>query len=58
MGRTSNAKERLLEVAFELLWDNSYNSVSIDQICARAGANKGSFYYFFKTKADLGCGSL
>jgi TetR/AcrR family transcriptional repressor of nem operon len=53
MGRTSNAKERLLEVAFELLWDNSYNSVSIDQICARAGVNKGSFYYFFKTKADL-----
>jgi len=53
MGRTSNAKERLLHVAFELLWDNSYNTVSIDQICARGGVNKGSFYYFFKTKADL-----
>ena len=53
MGRTSTAKDRLLEVAFELLWNNSYNTVSIDQMCQRAGVNKGSFYYFFKTKADL-----
>ena len=53
MGRTSNAKEKLLDVAFTLLWENSYNAVSIDQICQRAGVNKGSFYYFFKTKADL-----
>jgi TetR/AcrR family transcriptional repressor of nem operon len=27
--------------------------VSIDHICQRARVNKGSFYYFFKTKADL-----
>jgi len=27
--------------------------VGVEQICTRAGVNKGSFYYFFKTKADL-----
>jgi TetR/AcrR family transcriptional repressor of nem operon len=53
MGRTSNAKERLQRVAFELIWDNSYGSVSVDRICQKAGVNKGSFYHFFKTKADL-----
>lgn len=53
MGRTSDAKERLLDVAFQLIWDNSYGSVSVDQICERASVNKGSFYHFYGTKADL-----
>ena len=57
MGRTSNAKEKLLHVAFELLWSNSYESVSIDQICQKASVNKGSFYHFFRTKADLAVGA-
>jgi len=53
MGRTSDAKERLLEVAFRLIWDSSYGSVSVDQICERAKVNKGSFYHFYGSKADL-----
>src|SRR2546426_10115036 len=53
MGRTSDAKEKLLDIAFQLIWDNSYGSVSVDQICERAKVNKGSFYHFFGTKADL-----
>jgi TetR/AcrR family transcriptional repressor of nem operon len=53
MGRTSDAKEKLLDVAFQLIWDSSYGNVSVDQICARAKVNKGSFYHFFGSKADL-----
>jgi TetR/AcrR family transcriptional regulator, transcriptional repressor for nem operon len=53
MGRTSDAKEKLLDVAFHLIWDSSYGSVSVDQICERAKVNKGSFYHFYGTKADL-----
>ena len=53
MGRTSDAKERLLEVAFDLIWDQSYGSVSVDHICQRAEVNKGSFYHFFPSKSDL-----
>jgi TetR/AcrR family transcriptional repressor of nem operon len=53
MGRTSDAKEKLLDVAFELIWDQSYGSVSVDHICERAKVNKGSFYYFFSSKSDL-----
>jgi TetR/AcrR family transcriptional repressor of nem operon len=53
MGRISTAKEKLLEVAFELIWDQSYGSVSVDDICQRAEVKKGSFYHFFESKADL-----
>jgi TetR/AcrR family transcriptional regulator, transcriptional repressor for nem operon len=53
MGRTSDAKEKLLSVAFDLIHENSYGAVGVEQICQRARVNKGSFYYFFKTKTDL-----
>src|SRR5277367_2409610 len=53
MGRPSDAKEKLLQVAFDLIWNQSYGSVSVDQICERARVNKGSFYHFFPSKADL-----
>jgi TetR/AcrR family transcriptional repressor of nem operon len=53
MGRVSDAKQKLLAVAFDLIHEHSYGSVSVDHICARAKVNKGSFYYFFKSKTDL-----
>jgi TetR/AcrR family transcriptional repressor of nem operon len=53
MGRVSDAKERLIEAVLELIWTGSYGSTTIDQICGKAGVKKGSFYYFFKSKADL-----
>lgn len=46
-------KHKLLETAMQLLWENSYGSVSVEDICQRAGVNKGSFYYFFPSKSDL-----
>jgi TetR/AcrR family transcriptional repressor of nem operon len=53
MGRTSDAKEKLLAVAFDLIWNHSYGTVSVDDICHQAQVNKGSFYHFFPSKADL-----
>jgi len=53
MGRVSNAKERLMEAVLELIWTGSYGNTTIDHICAKAGVKKGSFYYFFDSKADL-----
>jgi TetR/AcrR family transcriptional repressor of nem operon len=37
----------------ELIWAGSYGSTTIDDICERAGVKKGSFYYFFESKAEL-----
>jgi TetR/AcrR family transcriptional repressor of nem operon len=53
MARTSDARERLLEAALDLIWASSYGSVSVDDICDRAGVRKGSFYHFFESKAHL-----
>jgi TetR/AcrR family transcriptional repressor of nem operon len=53
MGRVSDAKERLMKAVGELIWTGSYGATTIDQICEKAGVKKGSFYYFFDSKADL-----
>src|SRR5213083_481664 len=53
MGRVSDAKERLMGAVRELIWAGSYGSTTIDHICEKAGVKKGSFYYFFDSKADL-----
>jgi TetR/AcrR family transcriptional repressor of nem operon len=55
MGRRSQARERLMNTALELLWQRSYGAVSVEDICAQATVNKGSFYYFFPSKAALAC---
>jgi TetR/AcrR family transcriptional repressor of nem operon len=51
-------KERLTEAAMDLIWENSYGATSVDAICERAGAKKGSFYYFFKSKSELAAAAL
>jgi TetR/AcrR family transcriptional repressor of nem operon len=53
MGRVSDAKVRLMDAVLELLWTGSYGSTTIDQICDKAQVKKGSFYYFFQSKAEL-----
>src|SRR5437867_12427359 len=58
MGRVSDAKERLMEAVSELIWTGSYGNTTIDQICDKAGVKKGSFYYFFDSKADLAVAAI
>ena len=58
MGRTSDAKQRLMQVVIELIWTGSYGSITIDDICEKAGVKRGSFYYFFDSKADLALTAL
>lgn len=58
MGRTSDADERLMTAALELMWEESYGAVTIDDICKRADVKKGSFYYFFDSKSALAVAAL
>jgi len=58
MPRVSDMKDRLMDAAMELMWQNSYSTASVDAICERAGAKKGSFYYFFKSKSELAAAAL
>lgn len=58
MGRTSDANERLMDAALDLMWEESYGTVTIDDICRRADVKKGSFYYFFSSKSELAVAAL
>ena len=58
MAKVSDMKERLMEAAMGLMWQSSYGAASVDAICERAGAKKGSFYYFFKSKSELAAAAL
>ncbi len=53
MGRTSDAKERLLKAAEELFYASGYHQVGVADLCKAAGVKKGSFYYFFDSKQEL-----
>jgi TetR/AcrR family transcriptional repressor of nem operon len=53
-----NTKLRLLEVAHDLIWENSYGSVSVDDICEKAAVAKGSFYHAFKSKSELAVAAI
>lgn len=58
MPRQSDVEERLMNAAMDLIWENSYGSTSVDAICERAGAKKGSFYHFFESKSELAVKAL
>jgi len=46
-------RDKLINTAIELMWTESYSSAGVEEICRRAGLNKGSFYHFFPSKMDL-----
>ncbi|HSC85962.1 MAG TPA: TetR/AcrR family transcriptional regulator [Polyangiaceae bacterium] len=58
MGRTSDARERLIESAIALFWRHGFAGVSVDQLCESAGVKKGSFYHFFASKEELALAAL
>ncbi|MFZ0710773.1 MAG: TetR/AcrR family transcriptional regulator [Terrimicrobiaceae bacterium] len=54
----NQSKERILAGAKELFLARGYTATTVDAICEKAGLTKGSFYYFFESKEDLGLGVL
>ncbi|MEV7072285.1 TetR/AcrR family transcriptional regulator [Streptomyces sp. NPDC091972] len=53
MGRTSDAKEKILGAARSLIEARGYSALGVAEICKAAGVPKGSFYYFFESKEAL-----
>ena len=47
-----------MDAVLELLWTGSYGSTTIDDICDKAEVRKGSFYYYFHSKADLALAAI
>ncbi|MEU3244071.1 TetR/AcrR family transcriptional regulator [Streptomyces sp. NPDC006875] len=53
MGRTSDAREKILSTAQTLIELRGYSALGVAEICKAAGVPKGSFYYFFDSKEAL-----
>jgi TetR/AcrR family transcriptional regulator, transcriptional repressor for nem operon len=53
MGRTSDAREKILGAAQSLIELRGYSALGVAEICKTAGVPKGSFYYFFESKEAL-----
>jgi TetR/AcrR family transcriptional repressor of nem operon len=53
MGRTSDAREKILSAARSLIELRGYSALGVAEICKTAGVPKGSFYYFFDSKEAL-----
>jgi TetR/AcrR family transcriptional regulator, transcriptional repressor for nem operon len=58
MRQESETKLRLLQTALDLIWENSYGTIGVEDICRRAGVLKGSFYHFFPSKSDLAVAAI
>ena len=54
----NESKERILAGAKELFLARGYAATTVDAICEKAELTKGSFYYFFDSKEDLGLAVL
>jgi TetR/AcrR family transcriptional regulator, transcriptional repressor for nem operon len=53
VGRTSDARDKILEAAKLLFEQRGYSAIGVAEICTTAGVPKGSFYYFFESKQAL-----
>jgi TetR/AcrR family transcriptional regulator, transcriptional repressor for nem operon len=53
MGRTSDAREKILGAAQSLIELRGYSALGVADICKAAQVPKGSFYYFFESKEAL-----
>jgi TetR/AcrR family transcriptional regulator, transcriptional repressor for nem operon len=58
MTTVSQSKERILAAARELFLAGGYAATTVDAICEKAELTKGSFYYSFDSKEDLGIAVL
>ncbi len=53
IAKKTDTKKKLIAAAMDLIWRESYGSVSVDDICRTADVRKGSFYHYFPSKVDL-----
>jgi TetR/AcrR family transcriptional repressor of nem operon len=52
--RGATTRERVIEEAAALIREKGFRATSIGDVLERAGVQKGSFYYYFPSKEDLG----
>jgi len=56
--KASKTKLKLLDISKQLMMSKGYNATKVEEICQMAEVTKGAFFYYFKTKEDLGMSVL
>jgi TetR/AcrR family transcriptional repressor of nem operon len=56
--KAQKTRERILEAAARLFYQHGYNATGVEKVIKEAGVNKGNFYYYFKSKEELGVETL
>jgi len=56
--KAQKTRERILEAAARLFYQHGYHATGVDKVIKEAGVNKGNFYYYFKSKEELGVETL
>jgi len=51
--KKQRTRERLYDAALELLAEQPYDAVSVEDVCARADVGRATFFRFYGTKAGL-----
>jgi TetR/AcrR family transcriptional repressor of nem operon len=50
----AGTREQILDAASRLVHVRGFNNTSVDEILQESGVGKGNFYYYFKSKDELG----
>ncbi|HEV8130166.1 MAG TPA: TetR family transcriptional regulator C-terminal domain-containing protein [Acidobacteriota bacterium] len=50
----SGKREQIIEAASDLVHIKGFNHTSVDDILQKTGIKKGNFYFYFKSKEELG----
>lgn len=50
----TSTKQQILDAASRLVHVRGFNNTSVDDILKESGVGKGNFYYYFKSKEELG----
>lgn len=50
----TDTRARLVQIGTEILSEKGFDSTGIEEVLQRADVPKGSFYYYFDSKADFG----
>ena len=51
--KTNATKSKIVNAAWNLFYENGYENTTVDEIIARSGTSKGSFYHYFTSKDSL-----
>jgi TetR/AcrR family transcriptional repressor of nem operon len=50
----TGTKEQIVDAASRLVHVRGFNNTSVDEILRESGVGKGNFYYYFRSKEELG----